>query len=309
MKKPFLIELNKIGSSSLGFISVAEESKLPFQIKRVYWTYFTPQDVIRGRHAHRKLKQIIFATSGIIRIVTETIDEEVKEFTLDKPNLGLFIGEMTWREIQFSHNAVLLSLASEEYTEEDYIRSYDDFKSHRLKKIEGLKVNLIEVSEYDAADIASFRSKPEINRFLSSQNPISEEEQAEWIRKNRQKNDNFYFKITNKSGDFKGTASLYNIKDGSAEFGRFISENPILAVEAEYLILKFAFENLHLKKVYCRTVEENVKVIQLHSRFGFKTTKIEDNQDIMRQLVVQEITEHDFLACNFKPILSLIEKI
>lgn len=134
MKKPFLIELNKIGNSSLGFISVAEEGKLPFQIKRVYWTYFTPQDVIRGRHAHRKLKQIIFATSGIIRVVTETIDEEVKEFTLDKPNLGLFIGEMTWREIQFSHNAVLLSLASEEYIEEDYIRSYDDFKSHRLKK-------------------------------------------------------------------------------------------------------------------------------------------------------------------------------
>ena len=56
MNKPHIIQLEKIGSPSLGYITVAEYQKnIPFEIKRVYWTYFTPNDVLRGGHAHRKL--------------------------------------------------------------------------------------------------------------------------------------------------------------------------------------------------------------------------------------------------------------
>ncbi|MCS7210752.1 MAG: GNAT family N-acetyltransferase, partial [Chloroherpetonaceae bacterium] len=240
VKKPYLIEFDRIGNPSIGYISVAEKDALPFQVRRIYWTYFTPHDVIRGGHAHRRLNQIIVSLSGTIKLKTETIDGEVKEFILDRPNVGLYIGEMTWREIQFSHNAVLLCIASEEYDEEDYIRNYEDFRKmtaslrNPVRCIEGLKTNLVEVTEMDAEDIARLRSNPEINRFLSSQKPISVEEQVEWIRQNRKRGDNFYFKITDKQGAFKGTISLYNIKNHEAEFGRFIATNPINAVEAEF---------------------------------------------------------------------------
>jgi hypothetical protein len=70
--QPYLFEMKKIGSSSIGFISVAENKDLPFPIERVYWTYFTPNEVIRGNHAHKSLKQILLAVSGEIKIETET---------------------------------------------------------------------------------------------------------------------------------------------------------------------------------------------------------------------------------------------
>jgi dTDP-4-dehydrorhamnose 3,5-epimerase-like enzyme len=132
MAVPSLIEFSKIGSPALGYISVAQNSGLPFEIKRVYWTYYTPDSVIRGHHAHYELEQIIFATSGRIEFILEDVEGNEEEFILDSPNVGLYIPQLYWRTIKFSHNAVLLCLASMEYGEEDYIRDYAEFKS--LKK-------------------------------------------------------------------------------------------------------------------------------------------------------------------------------
>ncbi|MCX6101829.1 MAG: FdtA/QdtA family cupin domain-containing protein [Proteobacteria bacterium] len=132
LNRPSLINFGSMGSSELGYISVAEGNKLfPFQIKRVYWTYFTPQNVIRGRHAHRRLEQIIFAISGVIDCETEMIDGQIVRFRLDEPNMGLFLPINCWHEMKFSHAAVLMCLASMEYDETDYIRDYSEFKKVR----------------------------------------------------------------------------------------------------------------------------------------------------------------------------------
>lgn len=124
---PQLLDFGKVGTSALGYISVAE--KLPFIIKRVYWTYYAPHEVIRGHHAHHELRQIIFAVSGTISFELESVMGEKQSFLLDKPNIGLYIPKLYWRTMEFSHNAVLLCLASDEYDERDYIRSYEEFKS------------------------------------------------------------------------------------------------------------------------------------------------------------------------------------
>ena len=129
MALPHLIEFSKIGSPSLGYITVAQNSGLPFEIKRVYWTYFTPDSVIRGHHAHYDLEQVIFATSGRIEFVLEGMDGQKQVFLLDSPNVGLYIPCLYWRTIKFSHNAVLMCLASMEHEEADYIRDYQVFKS------------------------------------------------------------------------------------------------------------------------------------------------------------------------------------
>ena len=127
-KFPHLINFEKIGSSELGYISVAENlENISFEVQRVYWTYFTPQDVTRGGHAHLALEQVIVAVSGTINFTTEDLQGNTAEFVLDSPEKGLFIPKHIWRDIKFSHNAVLLCLASEKYTEADYIREYDHF--------------------------------------------------------------------------------------------------------------------------------------------------------------------------------------
>lgn len=126
---PHLVHLPSIGNPQSGYITVAEfERNIPFPIKRTYWTYFTPQNVVRGYHAHKTLKQVIFAISGVIKFSVEMKSGEKSHFTLDKPNEGLYFPPYTWREIQFSHNAVLLCLASEWFDEKDYIRDYNEFK-------------------------------------------------------------------------------------------------------------------------------------------------------------------------------------
>ena len=134
MSTPVIIDFPGIGSSQLGFISVAEQGiNVPFEIKRVYWTYFTPNEVKRGGHAHIKLEQIVFAVSGIIKLNTEDVFGNKLEFILDRPYMGLYIPKLTWRDIEFSHSAVLLCLASCIYQEDDYIRDYEEFKTYLLK--------------------------------------------------------------------------------------------------------------------------------------------------------------------------------
>lgn len=129
---PKLIEFPKIGDPKLGYISIAEHGvNIDFNIKRVYWTYYTPNDVIRGGHAHRELEQLIFALSGNIEFNTEDLYGNKQKFILNRPNLGLYLPKLIWRDIVFSHNAVLLCLASEIYKEEDYFRDYEDFKKFK----------------------------------------------------------------------------------------------------------------------------------------------------------------------------------
>lgn len=130
--KPQIISLSKIGSSELGYITIAESQKnIPFEIKRVYWTYYTPQDVIRGGHAHKALEQVIFAVSGTITFNTEDQHGNKETFVLDHPSKGLYIPNLIWRDIHFTHNAVLLCLASEFYEEDDYFRDFEEFKSYK----------------------------------------------------------------------------------------------------------------------------------------------------------------------------------
>jgi dTDP-4-dehydrorhamnose 3,5-epimerase-like enzyme len=130
MSKPRIIEFSKIGNPGLGYISVAEGESLPFEVNRIYWTYFTPEDVTRGGHAHYELQQILLAVAGKIIIKTEMLNGDKSEFILDKPNMGLFIPKMCWREMQYTHNAVQVCIASIAYEERDYIRDYQEFKKH-----------------------------------------------------------------------------------------------------------------------------------------------------------------------------------
>lgn len=124
--RPHVLNLGKLGNAEIGYLSVAET--LPFPIKRVYWTYDVPADVLRGHHAHRDLEQLIMAVSGTIEMELESVTGEKETFVLRHPWEALYIPRLYWRTITFSEKAVLLCLASMEYGEEDYIRDYAEFK-------------------------------------------------------------------------------------------------------------------------------------------------------------------------------------
>jgi hypothetical protein len=127
--EPYLITFPKIGNSKLGYISLAEKENLPFAVKRIYWTYFTPEEVERGAHAHYELEQILVAVAGKITVHTEMPDGSEKIFVLESPDKGVFLPKLSWHVMQYSHNAVQMCIASMVYEEKDYIRNYTNFKA------------------------------------------------------------------------------------------------------------------------------------------------------------------------------------
>ena len=122
-----IIDLSKI-TDPRGNLTVAEQYKdIPFEIKRVYWTYDVPGET-RGGHAHKKLYQLIVATSGSFTVILDN-GKEKETFLLNHPWQGLLIEPGIWRELEdFSSGAVCLVLASDLFDIDDYIYDYDEFK-------------------------------------------------------------------------------------------------------------------------------------------------------------------------------------
>ena len=110
--------------------------QVPFEVKRVYYIFDTTPGTIRGRHAHKNLRQVLICVSGACTIECELPDGRMAQHRLDWPNRGLLIEGLVWREMkEFSKDAVLLVLASEHYDEKDYIRDYETFKSKSQKEV------------------------------------------------------------------------------------------------------------------------------------------------------------------------------
>lgn len=108
-------------------VAIEEFKDIPFVVKRIYYIYDTQNGVRRGFHAHKKLEQILICVHGSCKIHLDN-GTETEEVLLDKPYEGLYISNNMWREMyDFSEGAVLLVLASELYTENDYIRDYSEF--------------------------------------------------------------------------------------------------------------------------------------------------------------------------------------
>jgi dTDP-4-dehydrorhamnose 3,5-epimerase-like enzyme len=115
-----------------GNLTVVENSKdVPFDVKRVYYSYDIPNGKARGAHAHKKLYQLLVAASGCFTVTLD--DGTVKRtFMLNHPYQGLLIVPGIWRTLdEFSPGSVCLCLASEKYDPSDYIRDYDEFLKYK----------------------------------------------------------------------------------------------------------------------------------------------------------------------------------
>lgn len=134
-----LIDLPKIFDIR-GNLTVAESlHHVPFDIKRVYWTYYIPAGESRGGHAHKECREFIIAVSGSFSVTLDN-GHEKETFHLNHPWQGLLVETGIWRTLEdFSSGSVCLVLASEEFLEADYIREYDDFVRYIQNKEEEKK--------------------------------------------------------------------------------------------------------------------------------------------------------------------------
>lgn len=127
------MELPKIHNPAGNITAINEYIDIPFKIKRVYYLYDVPGGEERGGHAHKNLYQLVVAASGSFDIVLDD-GKKKKKISLNRPYIGLNIVPGIWREvINFSSGSICLVLASKNYTAEDYIRDYIEFKKLKIK--------------------------------------------------------------------------------------------------------------------------------------------------------------------------------
>lgn len=118
-----------MGDDRGSLISLEEKKNIPFFIRRVYYIFSTKPGIARGKHAHPNLQQVAVCVSGSCKFLLD--DGKHKEtISLDRPDIGLYIGKNIWREmIDFTSDCVLMVLASDFYNEDEYIRDYQQFLS------------------------------------------------------------------------------------------------------------------------------------------------------------------------------------
>ena len=131
-----IIPLDRHHSDRQGDLSVVEGlNGIPFPIRRIYYLYDIPGGATRGGHAHKKLYEILVAASGSFTVVLDDGTHR-QSVTLNQPDQALLIVPGIWRELEnFSSGSVCLCIASEKYTESDYIRNKSDFEKKRDENV------------------------------------------------------------------------------------------------------------------------------------------------------------------------------
>lgn len=128
LSKVHELDLPKILDERGNLSFIEYPSHVPFEMKRVYWIYDVPGGEKRGGHAYKNLNEVIIAISGSFDVDVDT-GMEIKKFSLNRSYKAVYIPKMVWRSLSnFSTNALCLILASDEYSSDDYIRDYDEFK-------------------------------------------------------------------------------------------------------------------------------------------------------------------------------------
>ena len=124
------VRLKKIADGHDGNLVVMEALRdVPFAIKRVYYINNLENCIsVRGHHAHRTLKQVIFCLAGSFVLGLDD-GERQQELHLFRDNIGVILNPGLWHTMHsFSSGCVLLVAASDYFDEADYIRDYNEFK-------------------------------------------------------------------------------------------------------------------------------------------------------------------------------------
>jgi dTDP-4-dehydrorhamnose 3,5-epimerase-like enzyme len=122
-----MLHFKSMGDDRGELVSLESNKNIPFIVKRIYYIFGNKPGVKRGFHAHKNLNQVAICLHGSCTFILD--NGSTKEtHVLNNNTQGLLIQSMVWREMRdFSPDAVLMVIASEYYSESDYIRDYNDF--------------------------------------------------------------------------------------------------------------------------------------------------------------------------------------
>jgi hypothetical protein len=122
-----LIDLPKIFDPRGNLSFIEEQNHIPFKIQRTYWIYDVPGGQVRGGHAFKEQQELIVALSGSFDVFIDDGTEK-KVFSLNRSYNGLYVPNGLWRKMEnFSTNSLAMVISSTKFSEEDYLRDYNEF--------------------------------------------------------------------------------------------------------------------------------------------------------------------------------------
>lgn len=115
-------------------LSVLETGRhVPFEVRRVFWlSAIAAPEVIRGAHAHKALRQVIFCTTGRCDMMLERRDGVRAIFELTAGGDALYLDGLVWRTMtNFSPDCAMMVLCDRIYDDDVVVRDYDEFRRGR----------------------------------------------------------------------------------------------------------------------------------------------------------------------------------
>ena len=117
----------RVFSEADGLLGVIEFAGLPFVPHRFFWLSAIEGDAIRADHAHRTCHQMLVCLAGSLTVTIATVANEVAVHTMSVGST-IHLRPLHWLKLStFSSDAVLGVLASEPYSQDEYITDRSEF--------------------------------------------------------------------------------------------------------------------------------------------------------------------------------------
>ena len=164
------------------------------------------------------------------------------------------------------------------------------------------KFSLRPLEEKDAAGMLEWMTDPAIARFFRFDAASMTLDRCKgFIRGAGEQENCRHWAIVNEKDEYLGTISLKQIDKGSAEYAistRGCAHGTGAAGEATRQILKIAFEDLGLNRVYLNVLADNGRANAFYRKAGFRYTHTEENaleiRGEMKNLNWYEIGKEDY---------------
>lgn len=139
----------------------------------------------------------------------------------------------------------------------------------------GYGIRLRPVRIADAAFIVHLRNLPHVVGTVGDTVP-NVESQERWIESSCERSGDYYLMIESNEGRQLGTIGIYDVANGTGEWGRWVTlPGMLVGLPSAILIHDLAFGQLELEKLRGCVVRDNLPVLSFHRRFGLQQTGIE----------------------------------
>lgn len=140
------------------------------------------------------------------------------------------------------------------------------------------KIYLRPITAEDTEMVLRWRNSDGVKKYYLYRKDITPAEHGKWLAEKVGKGLVYQFIIVTRDSDTPiGSVYIQHIDrdNRNAEFGIFIGEDAALGhgygTEAARLIVRFAFCELGLHKLYLRVLSDNIRAIRSYARVGFST--------------------------------------